>query len=184
MATGEENPDFITLPPGLADSATFRLPAPRPEKARPRDDIVFIPTTPPMPAAAAPVVDPPSAQPVAAEPVAPKHSAPGWRLEVPGSGSIVVDSSVFVGRNPVAAPGFADGAVLAVVDPDKSLSKTHALFEADGADLWVTDLHSTNGIVVTLRDGSETLLEAGVRTAVPDGASVSLGSLAITVTRS
>ncbi len=192
MATGDENPDFITLPPGLADSATFRLPAPRVEKARPKDDIVFIPTTPPMPSTLAPVAavpepvapEPVALEPVLPEPIIPRPSALRWRLEVPGSGSLVVESSVFVGRNPVARPGFSDSAVLAVVDPDKSLSKTHALFETDDADLWVTDLHSTNGVVVSLSDGSENLLEGGVRTAVPSGATVYLGSVPIAVTRS
>jgi hypothetical protein len=176
MATGEDNPDFITLPPGIADSATFRMPTPRPETPKPREEIVFIPTAPHLPPVAPAISEETRAEP--------KHSAPGWRLEVPGNGSVVVDSALFVGRNPVASDGMTGAVVLAVDDADKTLSKTHALFEADGGELWVTDLHSTNGVVIALADDSENLLEGGVRTAVPSGATVVLGSVPIAVTRS
>jgi pSer/pThr/pTyr-binding forkhead associated (FHA) protein len=182
VATGEENPDFITLPPGLADSATHRLPVPRPETPKPRDEIVFVPTVPFIPPISEETrVEQTQVEETRAEP---RHSAPGWRLEVPGNGSVVVDSALFVGRNPAATEGFPDAAVLAVDDADKTLSKTHALFEADAGELWVTDLHSTNGVIIALPDDSENLLEGGVRTSVPDGATVVLGSVPITVTRS
>lgn len=86
-----------------------------------------------------------------------------WRL-VLDDGTVLrlAGTSVALGRNPTAGP--ADDQVLPVPDSTRTLSKTHArLALADGR--WtITDLGSTNGVLVD-EGGEERLLDAGV--AVP-----------------
>lgn len=67
-------------------------------------------------------------------------------------------ASVVIGRNPVGEPGEQR---LAVADTTRTLSKTHARLVVDGDEWRLTDLHSTNGVVVAAEDGTETLLDPG-----------------------
>ncbi len=61
---------FITLPPGIFDASTFKLP-PKPERPAPRPEIVFVPTTPGMPPVAPPEPAAPDLAPETAIPAAP-----------------------------------------------------------------------------------------------------------------
>jgi hypothetical protein len=72
---------------------------------------------------------------------------------------------VEVGRKPDPA---AEGTqILAITDSTRTLSKTHAVLELDG-DAWkVTDLNSTNGVLVVDSSGAEELLPSGGTAAVP-----------------
>ncbi len=84
-------------------------------------------------------------------------------------------SSVVVGREPVAT---ADGVqMLAIPDDTRTISKRHARLDlVDGA--WqVTDLDSTNGVVVTSTDGRAVSVRSG-RVSVVDSQLV-LGSVAM-----
>jgi len=71
-----------------------------------------------------------------------------------------------IGRNPAPFAGMGDGAVVAIADLSRSLSKTHALLEWDGRELWVTDLGSSNGTGIIGPDRELIRLEAHVRTPV------------------
>lgn len=241
--------DFISLPPGVSDSATVKLthsrvgevphvavpsgaPAPirtpglapvvvpglpTPATADPAAAPVLAPaptpalvtpavapdtsapaTTPTAvqppavqpPAVQAPAVLAPAVQAVAAQPTAVQPPAPPtppsayWKLALPhGQQAATVTGTLYVGRNPSAAPSHAHAALLAVVDPAKSVSKTHALLEADATDLWVSDLDSTNGVFITTPSGDERQVFPGERASVPAGGTLELGEYVIHVSR-
>ena len=92
-------------------------------------------------------------------------------------------SAVCVGRDPVAPSTHPDAALRTVVDPAKSVSKTHAIIWADEVDLYLQDLDSTNGVSVADADGTETLLESGATLAVTTGSTIYLGNFAVLATR-
>lgn len=75
----------------------------------------------------------------------------GTRLPLSGT-------AVVLGRNPDANPGEQK---IAVPDRTRTLSKTHARLDLQGEEWRLTDLHSTNGVVLVADDGTETLLDAG-----------------------
>ncbi len=187
---------FITLPPGIFDSGTLKLP---PKTERPqRDEIVFVPTVP-----GAPVAEPVSyetrrepfdaadAAPLTAEvpvvPAEPAVAAPApapasWRLLLPEGGEAVVASTLLVGRNPAPFDAYPGAALHAVDDSTQSVSKTHAAFEVDEQGLWVHDLNSTNGVWV-VRGDDVTEAVPGRRVQVLDGSSVELGDYVLAVAR-
>ncbi len=86
-----------------------------------------------------------------------------------------LDRSVLVGRNPVGQAGEQHAQLLAVDDPGRSISKTHLQLLTDGAGIWVTDRHSTNGSAITTPDGLRTPLVPGVPTFVTPGSIVHFG---------
>jgi len=192
---------FITLPPGIFDSGTFKLPpkAERPARVE-RDEIVFVeavPGAPVLPPAPEPEPEPVSyetrrepfdaadAAPVTAEVpvVAVPVPAPTWRLLLPEGGEAAVASALLVGRNPAPFEAYPGAALHAVDDTTQSVSKTHAAFEVDEQGLWVHDLNSTNGVWVVHGD-DVTEAVPGRRVQVPEGSSVELGDYVLTVTRS
>lgn len=67
-------------------------------------------------------------------------------------------ASVVIGRNPIGAPGEQR---LAISDSTQTLSKTHARLVVQGDEWRLTDLDSTNGVVIVADDGAETLLDRG-----------------------
>lgn len=197
MVADDDSDGFIGLPPGILppsvidqDSGTVR----RERAERPRadrDEIVF------FPAGAAPVA--PATSPVeAVAPPAPasapaaevndetvvsisRNSASKWRLVVPGRDPVAVDGVLFLGRNPVATPEHPTARVLAVDDPGKSVSKTHAMLELEAGTLWAHDLDSTNGVWVVPAGQDAIEVTPGTRVAVPVGADLELGDLVIQV---
>ncbi|XAS69602.1 RDD family protein [Micrococcaceae bacterium Sec5.7] len=86
-----------------------------------------------------------------------------------------LDRNVLIGRNPNGHPGEQQAQLFAVVDPGRSISKTHLHLLTDGAGVWVTDRNSTNGSAVTTPDGVRTPLRAGVPAFVSPGSTVHFG---------
>ena len=178
--------DFISLPPGIAlDSGTFKIPARKPTEA-PAPDIVFVPTVlgaaPVLPAAVAeptPVAAP--AAPVAVAAVEPRLA---WRLVLPGGGDpIHLDGTVLVGRNPAASVDWPNATLLGVADSTRSVSKTHALLEVDGDDLWVHDLGSTNGVFIVVSEEEVVEVAVGTRAPLASGVDLELGDYVVRVER-
>ncbi|WP_084105104.1 DUF5684 domain-containing protein [Demequina sp. NBRC 110056] len=83
-----------------------------------------------------------------------------WRLVVDDVGPLALtEDSVILGRRPApTAPGIQ---ALAIPDTTRTLSKAHARLDlADGA--WtITDLDSTNGVLLVGAGGEETAIEPG-----------------------
>ncbi|MFD5224359.1 DUF5684 domain-containing protein [Microbacterium sp. NPDC058342] len=67
-------------------------------------------------------------------------------------------TSVVIGRSPEGEQGEQR---LSIPDRTRTLSKTHARLVVHGEEWRLTDLHSTNGVVVVADDGAETLLDPG-----------------------
>jgi hypothetical protein len=180
---------FIGLPPGISDVSALvpqTVERPKPERA----DIVFVPTVPgmPVPAPPAPVADappPPPApvpRPTASPAPAPTPPAPASTvtLVLADGTAIPVTSAALVGRNPSAFEAWPGATLVPVVDPTHSVSKTHAVFEADATGLWVHDLDSTNGVWV-VHGADVTEVSPGRRVLAPVGARVELGDYVVTV---
>ncbi|UOE43962.1 DUF5684 domain-containing protein [Agromyces larvae] len=88
-----------------------------------------------------------------------------WRLRLDdGSELALTGDRVLLGRNPAdAATGEQR---LAVPDSTRTLSKTHARLELVAGQWVITDLGSTNGVLIDV-GGEEQLIDAGVATPVP-----------------
>lgn len=107
-----------------------------------------------------------------------------WNLQLPdGSWHEVAADGTVVGRNPAPPEGRAEAEALPLPDPERSVSKTHALFTVDDGTLLVEDLASTNGVRITVEDRPPSRIEPRVAVPVPDGAVVSLGSVGVRVRR-
>ena len=85
-----------------------------------------------------------------------------------------LDHPVIVGRAPALAPGEA-GTLLAINDPDYSISKTHLAVGADSDGPWVMDRHSLNGTAIVRSEG-EIACPPGERVLVSLGDTVYFGN--------
>ncbi|MDQ0892686.1 FHA domain-containing protein [Agromyces ramosus] len=176
-------PDFIVPPPGLVPPAPEHTEPERTVQAAPGRVLpTFVPAAPPravpsqMPSVH-PMPGPPPA-PVAAE------ASPGpWRLTGEREFDVVVAGRLVLGRDPVAVSPYADAKPVPVVDPARSVSKTHALVDAAPDGVSVTDLHSTNGVRIRTADVELHELAPGIPAVVPPGASILLGDLELRVQR-
>lgn len=110
-------------------------------------------------------------------------SALPWVLRFPGGASRPLDRALVLGRNPSLPPGASGATQVAVDDPNRSVSKTHALLELRDGLPWVTDLRSTNGTSVTNDVGEALMCEPGVPIPVGDGWVLGLGEYSITLAR-
>jgi hypothetical protein len=179
--------DLITLPPGIADSATYRMPAQRPPKPDDREDAapVFFPSagigTTQIPAS----VSPPQEMDDATRVVVGRRSAPAWRLTLPDGQQILVEQTTLVGRDPAQNEQWPDALLLPISDEAKTVSKTHAaLALTANGQLTVHDLDSTNGVFVAYPGSSEEMVEPGEPTVVEHGAELSFGQFTVAVERS
>jgi hypothetical protein len=149
------------------------------------------PVPPRPPIGAVPV----SAVPVSAVPVsaalvsaplgnaAPAQTVTGWQLRLADGQRMPVTGSLVFGRDPSPVTR-RPSTMVSVLDPARSVSKSHALVELSADDdLSVTDLHSTNGVSLIGADGSRVELEPGIRTPVSANTRLMLGEFAVEVTR-
>lgn len=150
------------------------------------------PSAPPAPGAMPPV-PPPPAVPEAAPAAAIDEGPTVARTALPRAGAtLVMDTGqrialvaprTLLGRAPVAVPPWDKADTVPVIDPDRSISKTHLAVLLDGDRLSVRELGSTNGSAVVAADGARTTLLMGQDVVVPDGARVELGDRSFTVER-
>lgn len=105
-----------------------------------------------------------------------------WAIRLPDGRDIPLGSAVVLGRNPTAPPGSA-AVQLALDDPARSVSKTHALLEVRDGLPWVTDLRSTNGTTLTNDVGEALVCDPGTAVPVADGWVVGLGEFDIGIVR-
>lgn len=142
----------------------------------------------PLPSSVVPV---PAAATVMGQPVeelestrlAPTRTQAEWQMALGDGRRLAVASALRVGRDPIADPAFPGTVLVPIVDPAKSLSKTHAQLEASPGVVVVTDLHSTNGTKVRTADGSEMVLAPEVGHRVTGDAEISFGDYIIRLHR-
>ena len=128
---------------------------------------------------ARPTAEPTSASAPAAEDT--RVAAPRrWSLVLPDGTRVGLESPVLLGRDPAGIPDQPDAGLLPVVDPGKTVSKTHARLEPGAEGVGVRDLHSTNGVAIDTAAGRQ-LVTAGGSAVAPSGATIMLGSFAVRV---
>lgn len=170
--------DYIVETPWTSDSAVSSAsmgPAPvhDPTPRAPASTVAPSPFTPPVDTAsvapsptvapggdAAPVVVPPviTAPFVEDEDDVDKTQlgtrATRLRITLDTGSDILIETTVLIGRNPVATAAHPHAALVPIEDPGRTVSKTHmALIPAPGGVL-VDDLHSTGGTSVISSNGS------------------------------
>ncbi|GMA28533.1 DUF5684 domain-containing protein [Arenivirga flava] len=153
---------LIAPPPGIAPIPGVAAPAapPAPPAAAPAWSAAPVP--PPAPAApahAAAPVDDGDDDEVGATIVVDRKPRSQWHLVLADGGVLpVIDDIVVLGRKPLEGSGAQS---LPVPDTTRTLSKTHAKLELLQGRWIVTDLNSTNGVIVVRADGTEELLDEG-----------------------
>jgi pSer/pThr/pTyr-binding forkhead associated (FHA) protein len=144
------------------------------------------PPTPPAPPAA-PVWGgaPPSAPSIEATAAPPvPDDATGALLLIFDTGQrehLSLRRAAVLGRSP--APIEDTDILIAVEDPDSSVSKDHLRLEYDRGGLWITDLGSTNGTELVDDDGTARAVAPDQRTSVDDDVRVRIGNRTFTVSR-
>ncbi|PRY68105.1 FHA domain-containing protein [Glaciihabitans tibetensis] len=92
-----------------------------------------------------------------------------WTLETDGTHRISILSPVVIlGRNPAADPAYPDAQLVSVRDVRKTVSKSHARVEFAAGRWSVTDLGSTNGVLLITPSGEEREIESGSRQDLTD----------------
>jgi predicted component of type VI protein secretion system len=94
---------------------------------------------------------------------------------------VVVTGRGLLGRKPSPTDDRAFAHVIALEDPERSISKTHLEFGIEDGQLWVTDLRSTNGTRVFTAEGEVTNLVPGERCTVAAQQTVQFGDRYFTV---
>ena len=97
---------------------------------------------------------------------------------VMSSGLVVtLERVVLIGRAPVVSrvPNRSLPRLVTVPSPHHDISRTHAQVQDDGDRVFVTDLHSTNGVVVHTAGSAPVRLAPGVPTLLAVGATVDIG---------
>lgn len=89
--------------------------------------------------------------------------------------SVTVFGNGLVGRNPVPEPTEYFDHLVTIVDPGKSVSKTHLEFGQAAGAFWVSDRYSGNGTVVREPDGVPLRCESGKRYRIVRGTRVIMG---------
>jgi pSer/pThr/pTyr-binding forkhead associated (FHA) protein len=113
--------------------------------------------------------------------VAPRRAA--WVIVDASGDRHDIRSATVIGRSPVAPLHVPRAVPLALDDPTKSLSKSHAVLEPLGDELVVEDLGSTNGTIIVEGGGVETELGGGQKVGVRPGVRLELGEFVLTVSR-
>ena len=105
------------------------------------------------------------------------RSARGERfvLQFSTGESVTVFGTGMVGRHPVSEPGEFFDTFVTIVDPGKSVSKTHLEFGQDGGHFWVTDRFSGNGTVAREPDSQPIRCDPGKRYRIVRGTRVNIG---------
>lgn len=116
----------------------------------------------------APIIEPIEAAPVVEPAVSYTLSfSTGELVEVTGSG--------LIGRRPITQPGEEVDQLVSVLDPGRSVSKTHLEFGIEAGELWICDRYSGNGTVAHPLGGVARQCEAGRRYRVTRGTRVDIG---------
>lgn len=98
-----------------------------------------------------------------------------YRLQFSTGETVTISGSGLLGRAPVVQPGETFDEVVRIVDPGRSVSKTHLEFGQDSGQLWVSDRWSGNGTAVRHGDEAPRRVQPGTRVRVHRGARVDIG---------
>lgn len=92
-----------------------------------------------------------------------------WELVPPSGAPIPLEADVVIlGRHPATDPRHPRAQLVTIIDPTRTVSKTHARLERRGDTWHITDLQSTNGVLLPSLLGSDIELEPGSEVEVAD----------------
>lgn len=157
---------FITPPPGLFPNAPAAAPVPAETQSGTHQYVR--PQEPARPPAQPPAFFP---APLGAQP-----RLATLTLEADDGTRHVITARAVIGRNPTASGEWSGAVAIAMDDPGKSVSKTHAGVIVTPTGSTVTDLDSTNGTVVVRASGEEVALSPRAPVAVQQGEVIHIGS--------
>lgn len=89
--------------------------------------------------------------------------------------SVTLSGTGLLGRNPTPEPGEYFDSLVTIVDPGRSVSKTHLEFGQESGSFWVSDRFSGNGTVVRDPDRDPVRCDAGKRYFVGRGSRIEIG---------
>lgn len=95
--------------------------------------------------------------------------------------SYTVLGSGIIGRNPTPEPGEAIDHIVTIVDPGRSVSKSHLEFGQDNGVFWVSDRHSGNGSVIREPGSEPRYCVPGRRYRVVRGTRIDIGEQFVVV---
>ncbi|WP_421741107.1 RDD family protein [Cellulomonas sp.] len=101
-------------------------------------------------------------------------------VELADGRRVLIARTALVGRNPASD---ADVQLVRVVDPARSVSKTHLQIGVEPGGVWVADRGSTNGTVVTLPDGAQVVCRVDQQVRLRVGSTVSFGDCSLRLVR-
>lgn len=166
-------PLAVPPPPDAATSAPAVAPGPAraPEPAPPAVAPAPLPSPPPAPLHES-TLDPDTEN----TRLVPRGST-GARfvLQFSTGESYTVLGSGIIGRNPAPEPGEAVDHIVTIVDPGRSVSKSHLEFGQDNGVFWVSDRHSGNGSVIREPGSDPRYCEPGRRYRVVRGTRIDIG---------
>ncbi|WP_210766856.1 FHA domain-containing protein, partial [Cellulomonas citrea] len=152
-------PTELAPPTVLAPPVVSAPPAPPPPAPPAQPVAAPALTAPPV------VVDPDDEDDVEGTVVVSRTPFRPWSLHLDDGRTFeVLGRAVVLGRRPVVTDLGVQ--LLAVPDPTRTLSKTHARLDLVDDQWHVTDLGSTNGVLLVGADGTERPVDAGVPTPV------------------
>jgi hypothetical protein len=111
----------------------------------------------------------------AARPGASSGAGPRWVALLDDGRTIDVPDFALIGRDPEPTDEDPEAGLVSLLDPEMSVSKTHASFGVDAEGLWFLDRFSTNGTSMQAPGGERVGLEPGVATPVMPGSAVWIG---------
>jgi hypothetical protein len=97
--------------------------------------------------------------------------------------AVPLTEPILVGRSPAPRNGAPWSERLVAVD-DRAVSKTHLAVTPRNGEVWVEDLHSTNGTSLVHASGTIEALAPGTPTRVNEGTSVVFGERRLEVVSS
>jgi hypothetical protein len=100
---------------------------------------------------------------------------PRWVIILDDGRTIDIPDFALIGRDPEPTEDDPEAGLVSLIDPEMSVSKTHASFGVDDEGLWFLDRYSTNGTSMQAPGGERVGLEPGVATPIPPGSEVWIG---------
>ena len=107
-------------------------------------------------------------------------SASVAEIELGDGQRVTIARTALVGRNPASD---ADVQLVRVVDPARSVSKTHLQIGVEPGGVWIADRGSTNGTVVTLPDGAQVVCRVDQQVRLRVGSTVTFGDCSLRLIR-
>ena len=108
---------------------------------------------------------------------------PRWVVTLDDGRTIDVPDFALIGRDPEPGAEDPEAGLVSLIDPEMSVSKTHAAFGVDDEGLWFLDRYSTNGTSMQAPGGERIALEPGVATPIVPGSDVWIGRRHLTIDR-